>query len=45
MITDYPCAYWDAGMCKKFSDDEVTFWCAEGPCGEQEEVNYGKEKQ
>ena len=22
-------------MCKKFSDDEVTSWCVEGPCVEQ----------
>ena len=35
MSTYYPCVYWSDGMCKKFSDDKVTSWCVEGPCGDQ----------
>ena len=35
MSIEYPCVYWSEGMCKKFSDDKVTSWCVEGPCGEQ----------
>ena len=47
MITDYPCAYWSAGRCKKYSDDELAAWCVEGPCDEQcgEENDNGEEKQ
>ena len=29
-------------MCKKFSDDEVTSWCVEGPCGDQMPSNADK---
>ena len=32
MSIEYPCVHWDKGKCKKFSDDEVTSWCVEGPC-------------
>ena len=35
MSIEYPCVYFDKGKCKKFSDDKVTSWCVEGPCGEQ----------
>ena len=35
MSIEYPCVYWSDGMCKKLSDDKVTSWCVEGPCGEQ----------
>ena len=35
MSIKYPCIYWNDGMCKKFSDDKVTSWCVEGPCGDQ----------
>lgn len=35
MSKDYPCVYWNDGKCKKFSDDKVTSWCVEGPCGSQ----------
>ena len=35
MSIEYPCVYWNDGMCKKFSDDKVTSWCVEGPCGDQ----------
>ncbi len=35
MSIEYPCVYWSDGMCKKFSDDKVTSWCVEGPCGDQ----------
>ena len=29
-------------MCKKLSDDKVTSWCVEGPCGYQIPSNAGK---
>ena len=35
MSIEYPCVHFDKGKCKKFSDDKVTSWCVEGPCGEQ----------
>ena len=35
MSIEYPCVHWDKGKCKKFSDDKVTSWCVEGPCGDQ----------
>ena len=35
MSIEYPCVYWSDGTCKKISDDEVTSWCVEGPCGDQ----------
>ena len=35
MSTYYPCVHWDKGKCKRFSDDKVTSWCVEGPCGDQ----------
>ena len=35
MSIEYPCVYWSDGMCKKFSDDKVTSFCVEGPCGGQ----------
>lgn len=35
MSTYHPCVHWDKGKCKKFSDDKVTSWCVEGPCGDQ----------
>ena len=29
----YPCVYCtEDGYCKKYSDDEVTSWCVQGPC-------------
>ena len=29
----YPCIYYkEDGHCKKYSDDEVTSWCVQGPC-------------
>ena len=42
MSTYYPCVYWSDGMCKKFSDDKVTSWCVEGPCGDQMPSNADK---
>ena len=42
MSIEYPCVYWSDGMCKKFSDDKVTSWCVEGPCGEQIPSNADK---
>ena len=35
MSIEYPCVHFDKGKCKKFSDNKVTSWCVEGPCGEQ----------
>ena len=35
MSIEYPCVHFDKGKCKKFSDDKVTSWCVEGPCGDQ----------
>ena len=42
MSIEYPCVYWSDGMCKKFSDDKVTSWCVEGPCGDQMLSNADK---
>ena len=39
MSIEYPCVYWDKGKCEKFSDDKVTSWCVEGPCGDQTPSN------
>ena len=39
MSIDYPCVHWDKGKCEKFSDDKVTSWCVEGPCGDQTPSN------
>ena len=42
MSIEYPCVYWSGGMCKKLSDDKVTSWCVEGPCGYQIPSNADK---
>ena len=42
MSIEYPCVYWSDGMCKKFSDDKVTSYCVEGPCGDQMPSNADK---
>ena len=42
MSIEYPCIYWSDGMCKKLSDDKVTSWCVEGPCGYQIPSNADK---
>ena len=42
MSIEYPCVYWNDGMCKKFSDDKVTSWCVDGPCGDQMPSNADK---
>ena len=42
MSIDYPCVHWDKGKCKKFSDDNVTSWCVEGPCGDEMPSNADK---
>ena len=39
MSLEYPCAYWEKGKCKKFSEDGVESWCVEGPCGEMRPTN------
>ena len=39
MSIEYPCVYWSDGICKKLSDDKVTSWCVEGPCGDQRPSN------
>ena len=33
------CVYYDNGKCKKFSDNEVTSWCIEGPCKDKTPSN------
>ena len=33
------CVHFDNGKCKKFSDDEVTSWCIEGPCEDRTPSN------
>ena len=42
MSIEYPCVYWSDGLCKKFSDDKVTSFCVEGPCGYQIPSNADK---
>ena len=42
MSIEYPCVYWDKGKCKKFSDDKVTSFCVEGPCGDKIPSNADK---
>ena len=42
MSINYPCVHWDKGKCKKFSDDKVTSFCVEGPCGDQMLPNADK---
>ena len=32
MSRECGCVHYNNGKCKKFSDDEVTSWCIEGPC-------------
>ena len=39
MSKEYPCVHWNNGKCKKFSDDNVTSWCVESPCEEQQPSN------
>ncbi len=36
------CVYYDNGKCKKFSDNEVTSWCIEGPCKDETPSNADK---
>ena len=36
----YPCVYCtEDGYCKKYSDDEVTSWCVQGPCKDEKPSN------
>lgn len=36
----YPCVYCtNDGYCKKYSDDEVTSWCVQGPCKDEKPSN------
>lgn len=36
----YPCVYCtEDGYCKKFSDEEVTSWCVQGPCKDEKQSN------
>lgn len=32
MSREYPCIYWEKQICKKFTDEETTSYCVEGPC-------------
>lgn len=36
----YPCVYCtEDGYCKKYSDEEVTTWCVQGPCKDEKPTN------
>jgi hypothetical protein len=36
----YPCVYCtEDGYCEKYSDDEVTSWCVQGPCKDERPSN------
>lgn len=36
----YPCVYCtEDGYCKKYSDEEVTSWCVQGPCKDERPSN------
>jgi len=36
----YPCVYCtEDGYCKKYSDEEVTSWCVQGPCENERPSN------
>lgn len=36
----YPCVYCtEDGYCKKYSDEEVTSWCVQGPCNDEKPSN------
>lgn len=39
MSKDYPCIHWNNRKCKKFSDDNITSWCVQGPCDSQTPTN------
>ena len=39
----YPCVYCtEDGYCKKYSDEEVTTWCVQGPCKDERPSNADK---
>ena len=39
----YPCAYCtEDGYCKKYSDEEVTSWCVQGPCKDERPARADK---
>ena len=40
MSRPYPCVYCtEDGFCKKYSDEEVTSWCIQGPCKDEKPSN------
>ena len=42
----YPCVYCtEDGYCKKFSDEEVTSWCVQGPCKDETPSNADRIRQ
>ena len=42
----YPCVYCtEDGYCKKYSDDEVTSWCVQGPCKDVKPSNADRIRQ
>ena len=42
----YPCIYYtEDGHCKKYSDDEVTSWCVQGPCEGETPSNADRIRQ
>ena len=41
----YPCVYCtEDGYCKKYSDDEVTYWCVQSPCKDEKPSNADREE-
>lgn len=40
MSRPYPCVYCtEDGYCEKYSDEEVTSWCIQGPCEDEKPSN------
>ena len=39
MSREYPCIYWEKGICKLYTGGEVTSWCVESPCADQKPSN------
>ena len=40
MSRPYPCVYCtEDGYCKKYSDEQVTSWCVQGPCKDEKPSN------
>lgn len=35
MSREYPCVYWDNGICQKHTDAESLSYCVMGPCPDE----------